>query len=372
MYNLDVLLSENSRRDQLHRQIDGNAPADLLRSIKVKIISNCNLRCEMCRYWRIAKQQLDYDTVISLLEHAANLGSKKVHFSGGEVTLHKNHVDFIRHASEMGMRVNLTSNGIAMDKERAKAWIAAGLRAASFSLDGVNSRTHDKIRGVEGAFKKTCNAIRILKRETLRRKTKLKIRVNTVLSQQNIRQLPALTDLAGRLGAVDVIPMPIDGKRVVRPSVPEIDFFNRKIAPQALEVRKRHGMPINAERIYPFGRTATELEMASLGRYANGYYERNRCYAPWLHTFVSHDGHVYACCMTRQRMESLGNVKEQSLIEIFQGEKYERFRQQMLTQRLAVCGNCDQYLKENRAVESRLADNQTATANLIQLSGIGK
>jgi radical SAM protein with 4Fe4S-binding SPASM domain len=358
MYNLDELLSSNVNRDQLQKQLDRQAPAEYLRSIKIKIISNCNLRCEMCRYWRIAKQQLDRGTVISLLDHAAALGSKKVHFSGGEVTLHREHVDFIAHAAGLGMRVNLTSNGIAMDKERAKAWIAAGLRSASFSLDGVNARTHDRIRGVPGAFKKTCRAIQIIKREALRRKTKLKIRVNTVLSQQNFRQLPALTDLAGRLGAIDVIPMPIDGKRVVRPSVPELEFFNKKVAPLALGMRKKHGMPINAERIYPFGRTPAELTMASLGKYAYGHYEANRCFAPWLHTFISHDGQVYACCMTRERMESMGNVKEQNLTEIFQGEKYERFRQQMLVQRLEICGNCDQYLKENRLVDRRLQDQK--------------
>ncbi len=369
MYNLDELLAQDGNDQQLQKQIDQQAPANFLRSIKIKIISNCNLKCEMCRYWRIAKQQLDRDTVFSVLEHAAALGSKKVHFSGGEVTLHKEHIDFIAHASSLGMRVNLTSNGIAMDKERAKAWIAAGLRAASFSLDGVNSRTHDKIRGVTGAFKKTCRSIQILKRESMRRKTKLKIRVNTVLSQQNFRQLPALTDFAGRLGAIDVIPMPIDGKRVVRPSVSEIEFFNKKVAPVALEVRKAYGMPINAERIYPFGRTDAEMKMASVGQYAYGHYETNRCYAPWLHAFISHDGHVYACCMTRQRMESLGNVQEQTLTEIFQGEKYEAFRQQMLVKRLEVCGNCDQYLKENRLVDNRLNDrDQNFELPLIQLN----
>ena len=108
--------------------------------------------------------------------------------------------------------------------------------------------------------------------------------------------------------------------------------------------------------------------MASLGRYAAGYYEHHRCYAPWLHTFISHDGHVFACCMTRERMESLGNVKEQTLTEIFQGTRYAAFRQQMLSQRLSVCANCDQYLKENRTVENCLQDAQSGQRPLIQLT----
>ena len=58
MYNLDELLRTDDAADLLQRQIREEAPATFLRSIKVKIISNCNLRCEMCKYWRIAKQKI--------------------------------------------------------------------------------------------------------------------------------------------------------------------------------------------------------------------------------------------------------------------------------------------------------------------------
>ena len=58
--------------------------------------------------------------------------------------------------------------------------------------------------------------------------------------------------------------------------------------------------------------------------------------------------------MTRGRMPSLGNVKTQTLTEIFQGEKYEQFRRQMLDNRLPICAHCDQYTKENKLVDQRL------------------
>ena len=354
MYNLDELLRTDDAADLLQRQIREEAPATFLRSIKVKIISNCNLRCEMCKYWRIAKQKIEIDVIKRVLEDAVTLGSKKVHFSGGEVTLHPDLEEAIRHAADLGMRVNLTSNGMIMDKERAKRWIAAGLRSASFSLDGIDAKTHDKIRGVEGAWKKTVKAIQIVRREIARRKTKLRIRVNTVLSKQNHRQLPGLTRLAGELGAMDVLPMPIDGD-FLRPSVKDIKRFNEEIVPLCLEERQKYGMSIDAARLYPFGRTDEEIAFAADGKYGFGHYEKHPCYAPWLHAFVSHPGDVYACCMTRQKMPSMGNVNEQSLIDIFQGEPYRQFRQQMLKKRLEVCANCDQYLRENRTVETRLA-----------------
>ncbi len=369
MYNLDELMRTPSVAEEVRQQVHGDAEPTYLRSIKIKIISNCNLRCEMCKYWRIAKQKIEIDVIKRVLDDAVELGSKKVHFSGGEVTLHPDLEEAISHAAGLGMRVNLTSNGILMDKPRAKRWIAAGLRSASFSLDGIDSKTHDKIRGVDGAWKRTVKAVHILRREIARRKTKLKIRINTVLSKQNHRQLPGLIRLAGEMGALDVLPMPIDGDAVPRPSVEEIKRFNEEIAPLCLAERQRYGMSIDAGRLYPFGRTEEEMEFAAAGHYAFGHYKEHPCYAPWLHAFVSHPGDIYACCMTRERMPSLGNVNTQSLIEIFRGEPYRKFRRQMLAERMEICGNCDQYLRENRVVQTKLVQLETPSFAVSSVEG---
>ena len=360
MYNLKDLLHNERHRDRLAQQIDqlDAEPASYLRSLKIKIISTCNLRCEMCKYWRIAKQQLPKDVIIPVLDSAASLGCQKVHLSGGEVTLHPHLNVVIAHAAGLGMRVNLTSNGLAVNKERAHAWIGAGLRSASFSLDGVRAKTHDQIRGVSGAFKRTLRAIRLLARERDRRQAKLKIRINTVVSKRNLGELPDLIRLAGELGAVDVVPMPIDGMPDLLPSAVQIQDFNERIVPLTYELRVRYGMPTTPGRLYPLGRTLEQRQLAAQGRYGFGYYEQHLCYAPWLHTFVSHTGEVFACCMTREKMPALGNVFQQSLVEIFQGTAYRQFRRQMRRERLTVCANCDQYLAENRLVASRLAETQ--------------
>jgi hypothetical protein len=58
--------------------------------------------------------------------------------------------------------------------------------------------------------------------------------------------------------------------------------------------------------------------------------------------------------MTRDRMRPLGNVRQQTLTDIFLGSAYQSFRQGMNAARLSVCANCDQYLRENRLVDARL------------------
>jgi radical SAM protein with 4Fe4S-binding SPASM domain len=358
MYNLGQMLRDENARRRLLRQIAGHEPPAPLRSIKMKITSQCNLRCEMCRYWQIADEQLPIEVMLAGLESAASLGCQKVHLSGGEVTLHPDLVETIRRGAELGMRVSLTTNGILMDKERARQWIDAGLRSASFSLDGANRKKHDRIRGVAGAFKRTVRAIRTLRREVDRKRSKLSLRVNVVLSRQNLDELAGLVRLGGELGVADVLPMPIDGKHAERPSPKEIEAFNLDVVPQVEELRRQFGMPINAGRLYPFGRTKRERELASLGEYALGYYDRHRCYVPYLHAFVSHTGDIYACCMTRGRTLPLGNIRNESLTDVFRGTAYQELRRSMEHRRLPACANCDQFLLENRLIESRLQEHQ--------------
>jgi radical SAM protein with 4Fe4S-binding SPASM domain len=366
MYNLDELLGARETCLTVQRQVVDNEPAIYLRSIKLKIISACNLKCEMCKYWQMARVELPRDVILHTLDHAAQLGCLKVHLSGGEVTLHRDLTAAIERGAQLGMRMNLTSNGVLMDKARARSWINAGLRAASFSLDGARAKTHDGVRGVPGAFKRTVRAIRILKREVDRLDSRLRIRVNNVLSTRNLDELPALIELAGDLGAVDVVPMPIDGAKVPRPSVEQIERFNLEVAPQMLALRRKYNMPIDAARLFPFGRSPRELAQSACGEYAFGHYDHSLCYAPYFHAFISHNGDVFACCMTRDRMKPLGNVQRQSLTEIFLGGEYQHFREAMLHTRMKVCRNCDQYLRENRLVDSRLVQ-LNATPPLPQL-----
>jgi radical SAM protein with 4Fe4S-binding SPASM domain len=354
MDNLRELLDDPEQRHRLACHISGEEQASLLRSLKVKLISTCNLRCGMCRYWRIPRRSLPLDVVRAVLDSAAGLGCRKVHLSGGEVTLYEPLPAVIRHAARLGMRVNLTTNGVLVDKERARSWLDGELHGASFSIDGARAETHDAIRGVAGAFKQTVKGIRVLRREILRRVSRTRIRINTVLQRDNLHELPDLHRLAAELGAVDVVPMPVDGTDVPRPTREQIIAYNTEIAPEIHRLRQRYGMSLDEQKVYPFGRTEAELTEAVAGRHALGYYEHHLCYAPYLHSFVGHTGNVYACCMTSERMPSLGNVLEQSLADIFRSPAYEAFRRSMRSRRLPMCAHCDQYLEENSLVSTRL------------------
>lgn len=361
----EQVLADTALRGRLLRHVRGDEPGGMLRSLKVKLLSSCNLRCEMCDYWRIERIELPFAVVRRALDDAAALGCRKVHLSGGEVTLYPDLEAVIAHGVAVGLRVNLTTNGVELDRRRARAWVEGGVHAVALSLDGARADTHDTIRGVPGAFDRAVKGARNLMRENARRGRRVRLRINTVVQRRNLAEQVELVRLAVELGACDVVPMPIDGESADRPSLAELREYNAAIAPRVAEVRHQFGLPTSPDRVYPFGEG--DLRPAAAGDYARGYYDRHLCHAPWLHCFVSHRGDVFACCMTNERMPALGSIHRDSLRDLFAGQAYERFRAAMRGRRLDMCRHCDQFLPENRALNDGLGLPPTAAPRQVPL-----
>ena len=68
-----------------------------------------------------------------------------VSFTGGEPTLRPELPELVRFAKQLGMRVNLITNGTLMTEELATRLAEAGLDSAQVSLEGVTAQTHEKI-----------------------------------------------------------------------------------------------------------------------------------------------------------------------------------------------------------------------------------
>lgn len=151
--------------------------------------------------------------------------------------------------------------------------------------------------------------------------------------------------------------MPVDERgedpehRLTRRQIAE---FNTYVAPVALQARERAGFGTADHLVWPFGRTERDEEHSARGRYARGYFEERTCYVPWLHLFVAWNGDVFLCCMARGKADPLGNVRRQSVAEIYDGEPYRRIRAQFLEEMPRVCRRCDMFTHENAQVEEAL------------------
>ena len=345
MHSIETIQSDV---DAFRRAVETRSPYRPL-FVKIKLVFACNLKCEMCNHWRETREPpMPASRWIQILDELALLGCQKIHLTGGEAMLRRETPDLIEYASSLGIKVTMTTNGTLITKELAKRMVQAGLRGVNISVDSPDRRLHDQIRGVRGAWKKTTRAIEHFHR--FAHKGKLTLRINTVVGRSNYASLAPMPDLAHNLGVDSLNLIAIDdhcGEHVT-PRKRDILDYNQRIAPQIAERAIQLGLMRDEREAYPFGRTLDEMKRARNGNYAFGYYERYPCFAPWAHTLFDYNGLVYVCCMTRELIEPLGDLKSTSFTEIWNGAAYQKIRQMMHPPALAPCRRCDDFIDENR------------------------
>jgi radical SAM protein with 4Fe4S-binding SPASM domain len=319
--------------------------------VKVKVFYGCNLKCEMCNHWRETRESpVPSDRFREVMCELAVLGTKKIHISGGEPMLRPQVPEIVEQASSLGIKVTMTTNGTLIDKVKAKRLVAGGLRGLNISIDSPIRKMHEKIRGVEGSFKATTKAVELFRR--YKHKGKLTIRINTVVSRTNYHTLATLPDLAYKLGADGINLIPVDDHcgEILSMRKKDIALFNEQIAPRIAERALELGLIVSDEDAFPFGRTDSEVHLGRAGQYAFGYYDKHPCYAPWTHSLIDFNGDVYVCCMTRERIPPLGNIRHQSFKEIWEGAAYRQVRLNMHPPALAACKRCDDFIGQNKNI----------------------
>ncbi|MBI5823054.1 MAG: radical SAM protein [Chloroflexi bacterium] len=319
--------------------------------VKIKVNYGCNLKCEMCKHWRMTREApIPMDRFREVITELAEMGAQKIHFSGGEPMLRPQLPDLVAQATGLGMRVTLTTNGTLINKEKAKTLIEAGLRGVNISIDSPVRKMHEKIRGVEGSFKLTTRAVSLFRKYA--HKGKLTVRINTVVGRSNYETLASLPDLAHELGADGINLIPVDDHCGEHLSMrkKDIALFNEEIAPQIEKRAQELGINIANEDAFPFGRDESEVRLGRAGRYAFGYYSKFPCFAPWTHSLIDFNGLVYVCCMTREQIPPLGDIRKQSFKEIWEGLAYQAVRLKMHPPSLKPCQRCDDFIVENKKI----------------------
>jgi radical SAM protein with 4Fe4S-binding SPASM domain len=122
----------------------------------------CNLRCIHCytdsenvRY----EDELTTDEGFKLLDDIAEFGVPAVLLTGGEPLMRRDVFDLAEHASGLGLRPVLSTNGTLIDEPNAERIKASGFAYVGISLDGIGD-VNDRFRGVEGAFRRAMRGIR--------------------------------------------------------------------------------------------------------------------------------------------------------------------------------------------------------------------
>ena len=125
------------------------------RHARLYLTFRCNSRCGYCNVWQDpvfdGHQELTADGLRRCLDELAELGVTYLDITGGEPSLHRELVTAVRHARDLGMTVELTTNAIRFAPQAAE--ILPLVSTLNISLDTLSAERYHRIRGTDTLYR---------------------------------------------------------------------------------------------------------------------------------------------------------------------------------------------------------------------------
>ena len=168
------------------------------------LTEGCNLACRHCYLAPKFDPDGKKHPILPLklfkiaVKEALPLGLSGVKLSGGEPLLHPDILTMLDILNQEKLALVMETNGVLLTMEIVKAIAKLDNSFVSVSLDSADAETHNKIRGVEGAFEKATAAIRTFADNGIMPQVIMSI------MQANAEHIDAVIKLAENLGASSV------------------------------------------------------------------------------------------------------------------------------------------------------------------------
>ncbi|HYW73432.1 MAG TPA: radical SAM protein [Pyrinomonadaceae bacterium] len=180
-------------------------------SIALLMTERCNARCIHCDIWKNRGREDrptsdQWKTLLSDLRRW--LGPVHVVMTGGEALLNPDTVDLVAHGSSKGLFIEVLSHGYWQDQSMMERLALARPGRITISLDGLGP-AHDRVRGRESFGATAETSILTLRKVRREQSLPLKIRLKTVIMQQNLDDVCDVAWFAKRNG-LEVFYQPIE------------------------------------------------------------------------------------------------------------------------------------------------------------------
>jgi SynChlorMet cassette radical SAM/SPASM protein ScmF len=139
-----------------------------LNTIYFYLTEGCNLKCRHC--WIAPKHEkgepefptLDFELFKDIITQGKELGMSGVKLTGGEPLIHPDIDKILDYIAEQDLRLIIETNGVKCTPKIVKKIMKCNNPFVSVSIDGVDSETHEWVRGVPGCFDAAWNGARNL------------------------------------------------------------------------------------------------------------------------------------------------------------------------------------------------------------------
>ncbi len=281
----------------------------------IELTNRCPMKCVMCprtKYMTREQGYMNFDLFQKIVDE---LVSENPDYQGrhpvwlhhfGESLLHPEFDRFIKYAVSKSVYTGLSVNPMMLKKEIADRLLKSGLNMLYISLDGHDEKSFYKIRGVKKGYKKSHD--NVLKFLDL--KNKMKSRTQITLSM--------------------------------------IDFMLNN---ESIEKTNRYWRELEGiDDVLVKSFTTWNGSVSDVNLLACWDHNDNKkkeapvaCAFPWERMTVMWDGSVAPCCNDYDKKLVLGNANDESLADIWNGEKMRSLREEFNSNKVInpLCRNCD-------------------------------
>ena len=277
-------------------------------TLSIEVTNACNAKCIMCPRDKMTRPIgfMPDDLFRKIVDNAAKAGVRRIQLMHyGEPLMDKALPSKIKYVKEKGIEVGIFTNGALLSAERGEGIIRAGLDEICFSFDAFSRETYARIRRGLDFDKVQANIMDFISLKKRLAAGNPRIKIIFVASAENSNEALAFrkkwealvdevetTTVDNYAGAIDI-----------KPAKQKLKFIERQ------------------KKMFP-------------------------CPQLWKHFVVLWDGRVALCCKDYNGDVVLGDVKLDSLQDIWDGIKARLFRDAHLKgafHSLPLCKDCSMH-----------------------------
>lgn len=292
-------------------------------SIAFEPTTSCNLRCPECpsglrtftRPTGMLEQNFFRQTIDSIQTTCCYL----TFYFQGEPYLHPQFLEMVRYAAQRKIYTATSTNAHYLTDEKARETVESGLDRLIISIDGTTEETYRQYR-VGGRLEKVIEGTQKLiawKRKLNRRKPLLIFQFLVV--KPNEHQIDEVKELAKKIGVDDV----------------------------RLKTAQVYDYQNDPNGLIPSKNRYSRYQKDAAGNYQPKHPLSHHCWKLWHANVITWDGKVVPCCFDKDATHELGDLRVDSMRDIWKNQHYRQFRQQLTMGRknIDICSNCSEGLK---------------------------
>jgi len=273
--------------------------------VTIEITNACNSDCIMCPRQSMTRpvKNMDFELYKKIIDDCGKVGVKIIQpFNFGEPLMHNRLGEFIRYAKEhTRSRVQISTNAALLNSEKAIELLDSGLDRINIDIDGFTKDTFEKVR-------KNLDFDRVV--ENTERFIELKKRLN-----KNIFITVSIINMDETSGEI------VEFKRYWKPRVDRV--LDVEYNTWTGSVENRNESINNSKRF------------------------NCPCKMLWDQMVILEDGKVALCCLDYDGKVIVGDMKNESILNIWNGKILNNLRQKQIELKfdeISTCRACNQYI----------------------------